>query len=265
MTVRDNGEGISPENISKIFDPFFTSKPEGKGVGLGLAVIYGIVQAHDGEIDVKSTLGEGSHVYRHDPDGVRAETSGPCRGACRVSGLCLASLGEVEEPVMRAIAECVEERIGLPVVRRLQLSVPLDGYDRSRGQMSSVAMLKLLLDQAPSGSARILGVTECDLFIPMLTFVFGQAQLKGRAAVVSAARLRQEFYGMPADGTALLGRARKEAMHELGHTFGLIHCPDMRCAMSLSTNLPQVDTKLEWYCEGCWPVLQERLEEVRWD
>ncbi len=70
---------------------------------------------------------------------------------------------------------------------------------------------------------------------------------------------------MPPDGTALLGRARKEAMHELGHTFGLIHCPDVRCAMSLSINLPQVDSKLEWYCEGCWPVLQERLEEVRYD
>ncbi|QOY90100.1 sensor histidine kinase [Paludibaculum fermentans] len=60
MLVQDNGEGISPENLSKIFDPFFTSKPEGKGVGLGLAVIYGIVQAHDGEIDVKSTVGEGA-------------------------------------------------------------------------------------------------------------------------------------------------------------------------------------------------------------
>lgn len=182
-----------------------------------------------------------------------------------MSGLCLASLGEVEEPVMRTIAECVEERIGLPVVHRIKLPVPLDGYDRARGQMSSVTILKLLLEQAPSGVSRILGVTESDLFIPMLTFVFGQAQLKGRAAVVSTARLRQEYYGMPPDGIALLGRARKEAMHELGHTFGLIHCPDSRCAMSLSINLPQVDSKLEWYCEGCWPVLQERLEEVRYD
>lgn len=182
-----------------------------------------------------------------------------------MSGLCLASIGEVEEPLMRTIAECVEERIGLPVVRRLRLAAPRDGYDPLRGQTSSVAMLKLLLEQAPPGAARILGVTESDLFIPMLTFVFGQAQLRGRAAVVSAARLRQEFYGLPADGDVLLGRARKEAMHELGHTFGLIHCPDTRCAMSLSVNLPQVDSKLEWYCEGCWPVLQERLEEVRYD
>lgn len=182
-----------------------------------------------------------------------------------MSGLCLASLGEVEEPVMRTIAECVEERIGLPVVRRLHLSTPQDAYDRERRQTSSVALLKLLLEQVPPGVSRILGVTETDLYIPMLTFVFGQAQLRGRAAVVSAARLRQEFHGLPPDGAALLSRARKEAMHELGHTFGLIHCPDPRCAMSLSVNLPQVDSKLEWYCEGCWPVLRERLEEARYD
>jgi two-component system NtrC family sensor kinase len=60
LVVQDNGEGIAPENLRKIFDPFFTTKPEGKGVGLGLAVVYGIVQAHDGDIDVKSTLGQGT-------------------------------------------------------------------------------------------------------------------------------------------------------------------------------------------------------------
>src|SRR5206468_5643457 len=60
VTVHDNGEGIAPENLSKIFDPFFTTKPEGKGVGLGLAVMYGIVDAHGGEIDVQSTFGQGA-------------------------------------------------------------------------------------------------------------------------------------------------------------------------------------------------------------
>jgi signal transduction histidine kinase len=60
VTVRDDGEGIRPEHLSKIFDPFFTTKPEGKGVGLGLAVLYGIVQAHDGDVDVKSELGKGT-------------------------------------------------------------------------------------------------------------------------------------------------------------------------------------------------------------
>jgi two-component system NtrC family sensor kinase len=60
LVVEDNGEGIAPENLGKVFHPFFTTKPEGKGVGLGLAVLYGIVQAHDGEVDVKSTQGQGT-------------------------------------------------------------------------------------------------------------------------------------------------------------------------------------------------------------
>jgi signal transduction histidine kinase len=60
LTVSDNGEGISPENLNKIFDPFFTTKSEGKGVGLGLAVSYGIVQAHGGDIEVKSQPGIGT-------------------------------------------------------------------------------------------------------------------------------------------------------------------------------------------------------------
>jgi two-component system NtrC family sensor kinase len=60
LKVTDNGEGITPENLTKIFDPFFTTKPDGKGVGLGLAVSYGIIQAHGGDIEVKSQPGEGT-------------------------------------------------------------------------------------------------------------------------------------------------------------------------------------------------------------
>jgi signal transduction histidine kinase len=58
--VEDTGEGIAPENLPKIFDPFFTTKSEGKGVGLGLAVLYGIVAAHDGEVEVSSRRNEGT-------------------------------------------------------------------------------------------------------------------------------------------------------------------------------------------------------------
>jgi two-component system NtrC family sensor kinase len=60
LLVRDTGEGIAPENLSKIFDPFFTTKAEGKGVGLGLAVLYGIVKAHEGEVEVVSKRNEGT-------------------------------------------------------------------------------------------------------------------------------------------------------------------------------------------------------------
>ncbi len=63
LEVQDNGEGIPRENLSKIFDPFFTTKEEGKGVGLGLAVVYGIIRSHGGDVEVNSTPKVGT-VFR---------------------------------------------------------------------------------------------------------------------------------------------------------------------------------------------------------
>jgi archaemetzincin len=90
-----------------------------------------------------------------------------------------------------------------------------------------------------------------DLYIPVLTFVFGEAQLKDGAAVVSAHRLRQEFYGMPADTDLLHERLLKEALHELGHTYGLRHCPDYTCVMSSSTGVERIDLKNAEFCPNC--------------
>jgi len=60
LSIKDNGKGISEENKPKMFQPFFTTKPKGKGTGLGLAVVHGIVQNHKGTIQVNSTLGKGT-------------------------------------------------------------------------------------------------------------------------------------------------------------------------------------------------------------
>ena len=98
---------------------------------------------------------------------------------------------------------------------------------------------------------RLLGVTSVDLYIPILTFVFGEAEIGNACAVVSLHRLRQEFYGLPADPVVLHERLLKESMHELGHTLRLSHCDDYRCAMAPSHAVEWIDIKESTFCADC--------------
>jgi two-component system NtrC family sensor kinase len=61
IQIQDTGSGISPTDLPHIFEPFYTTKKEGKGVGLGLSVCYGIIERHDGKVDVHSVVGRGSN------------------------------------------------------------------------------------------------------------------------------------------------------------------------------------------------------------
>jgi archaemetzincin len=122
--------------------------------------------------------------------------------------------------------------------------------DASRGQYHSTAIL-LKLERAADPDVRVLGVTSVDLFVPVLTFVFGEAQLEGNCALVSTARLVEEHYGLPPNAALLRERLLKEATHELGHTFGLRHCRDWRCVMSSSHAVERVDVKGSEFCKAC--------------
>lgn len=149
-----------------------------------------------------------------------------------------------------AVKELLSEVFGLPV-REIGLPAVDFAFDEKRRQYASAPVLEMLIGACPADAARLVGLTERDLFIPVLTFVFGHAQLGGRVALVSLARLRQEFYGLEPDAEVFLERARKEALHETGHTFGLVHCADRSCAMSLSTRVQQIDQKLAAFCPAC--------------
>jgi archaemetzincin len=124
-------------------------------------------------------------------------------------------------------------------------------YDTSRGQYNSTLFLKELLGMSTGSPSRILGITSVDLFIPILTYVFGEAQVDGTAAVASIHRLRNEAYGLPPDNDLLAQRMGKEATHELGHTHGLIHCPEAACVMHASTYVEEIDLKGPGFCDTC--------------
>lgn len=175
----------------------------------------------------------------------------------------IVALGLIDPPLIQRIAEGLHRTFPHPVAILDESPEPAFAYDERRGQHSSVLVLRSLLGRINGPGVRILGVTDKDLFIPMLSFVLGQAQLSGQVAVISLARLQQQFYGFPPDADLLVARAVKEAVHEVGHTFGLTHCADVRCPMSLSSNVRHVDAKGPTLCVACTAMLHEHLLHTR--
>jgi len=134
------------------------------------------------------------------------------------------------------------------------LPVPQTAYNHSREQYHSSIILHEILNYAErSGEMadRILGVTEVDLYVPGMNFIFGEAQCPGRAAIISLQRLRPEFYGEPSDERLFLERSVKEALHEIGHTLGLGHCTNPLCVMFFSLHIGMTDRKQPRFCEKC--------------
>ena len=154
-------------------------------------------------------------------------------------------------PLMEKLGAALGDVFQHPIRIRTPWFDPETTYDSSRGQYNSSSMLRLLLGETEPVASRILGVTSVDLFTPILTYVFGEAQLDGRAAVVSIHRLQPEAYGLPADEGLLFGRLEKEAVHELGHTYGLIHCAEPSCVMRASRYVEEIDWKGAPFCPAC--------------
>lgn len=179
-----------------------------------------------------------------------------------MSSLLLVSVGTVPDKVWEWITKAAADWFPMPIQCLPALSIPESAYDSKRHQYQSVDILRMLNNHVPQNGSRILGITDVDLSIPMLSFLFGQAQLDGPVAIVSLCRLRQEFYGLPAQDDLLRERLTKEVLHEMGHTFGLVHCSEQICAMSLSTSIGMVDVKTEQYCPRCGVQLARRFASL---
>ncbi len=155
-----------------------------------------------------------------------------------------------DHDLLGSVRKQAEHAFRVPARTWLGHDRPTDAYDPRRQQHSSTRILKWLIDRRPAHAGKVVGITDVDLFIPILTFVYGEAQLGGTAAVVSTARLLSDN-GFRPDSALLGSRLQKECLHELGHTFGLLHCPQPSCVMARSVTLAQVDLKQPSLCHDC--------------
>ena len=177
--------------------------------------------------------------------------------------IALQPFGEVPDEILEFLkGELPKHLFGIPVRRIKPLPIPKDAYDPSRGQYLSGPLLSSL--QLPEGAVKVLGVVDEDLYAPGLNFIFGQASVNGVGGVIALARLRPEFWGERADdpkGLFLL-RTLKEAVHELGHSFGLRHCPDPSCVMHFSNTIWDTDRKEADFCGRCRRILEARMRDI---
>jgi archaemetzincin len=105
---------------------------------------------------------------------------------------------------------------------------------------------------------KILGICNFDAYSSGLNFVFGQASLTGGVATIYLPRLRQEFYGLGTNKSLFIERLLKEATHEVGHAFGLNHCPKQSCVMYFSNSLVDTDRKAKDFCNMCSNKLHQK-------
>lgn len=168
------------------------------------------------------------------------------------------SIGPVEADILTEITGALARVFRCEAVTGGGMAVPEDAFNARRGQYLSSAILTELLARKPVDCFRPLGVIDRDLYVPQLNFVFGEADPRGGAAVISLARLREEYYGNRADTGVFRSRAIKEAVHEIGHTLGLGHCPAPRCVMSFSNSLDDTDRKGADLCDRCREHLASR-------
>ncbi len=163
----------------------------------------------------------------------------------------LLPIGNVDDGLLKDLRPAIAEILSVPCQ---VLPVRLDpefAFHGERQQYHSSEILQRMQSFLTPDSWRMLGVAAVDLYIPILTFVFGEAQMHGPCAVLSAHRLRQEFYGLPPDRELFRQRLIKEAVHELGHTLSLTHCEDYRCVMASSHAVEWIDLKDRELCGNC--------------
>lgn len=174
----------------------------------------------------------------------------------------ISPVGELSTELLEAVATEIKEVFGFssetsPILNDLSFAL-----DANRNQYHSTAILDRLAADSPSQFLRVLAITQVDLFIPILTHVYGEAQLGGTACIVSTFRLNEGPSAMNIT-RKYIERIVKEAIHELGHTFNLRHCPEHTCIMHYCRNEEDVDRKSDQLCRYCVVMLKDEIKRLK--
>ncbi len=170
----------------------------------------------------------------------------------------LLSVGKVERALLDEMRSSISSRLKVRCELAASELDPVLAYHAERQQFHSSEILQAMQAIARPKDCHLLGITSVDLYIPILKYVFGEAQLGGPCAIVSFHRLRQEFYGLDRDTALLSERLLKECVHELGHTLDLRHCQDYRCAMASAHAVEWIDLRETSLCETCQTQVDSR-------
>jgi len=173
----------------------------------------------------------------------------------------ISPIGDIDKGLLEEVGEKASRVFGcgkeiIPLLKDLDFAL-----DMERRQYHSTPILEILASRAPLRTVKILGIAQVDLFIPILTYVYGEAQLGGKACIISTYRLKEGL--SPVSSTVLYHqRVVKEAIHELGHAFRLHHCRDQACIMHYCRSTRDVDLKSDQLCRYCTILLDDEIKRL---
>ncbi|MCF6239883.1 MAG: archaemetzincin [Bacteroidales bacterium] len=172
----------------------------------------------------------------------------------------ISPIGRIPSWISTIIADKIGRLFGFDTQIKSLLGDIEFAFDQDRNQYFSTRILEELEKKAPEDCLKILAVTQEDLFIPILTHVYGEAQLGGVSSIISISRLVDDPKTDPLEE----GRIRivKEAAHELGHTFDLRHCDDSSCIMHYCRKLEDVDHKSDRFCRYCTILFGDSIKNL---
>jgi len=170
--------------------------------------------------------------------------------------ICIAPVNISNKELLQRIIQELKKTL-LVDIKTVDLKLDLQkAYSADRRQYYSTQIIAEALKHTDHLDAKVVILVDFDLYIPVFTYVFGEAQLNGKHAIVSLCRLHEEFYTGRTNEELLFERAVKEVLHELGHNFGLLHCSNWDCVMHASAQIEEVDIKGGVYCKDCRRTLQ---------